>query len=201
MKLLLFSDVHSSARACKHLVEQSREVDAVIGAGDLCNMRHGLEVAIDMLKAIDKPTILVPGNAESDQELRQACREWKSSVVLHGEGSQIEGIPVYGIGGGIPVTPFGAWSFDLAEDEAEQMLSALPTDAILVSHSPPRGVVDLSASGQHLGSTSLRKAIEEKHPRLVVCGHIHESAGRQEMIGNTPVINAGPGGITWELEL
>ena len=36
-------------------------------------------------------------------------------------------------------------------------------------------------------------------PALVVCGHIHASGGQTAHIGATPVINAGPDGIKWEL--
>jgi len=36
-------------------------------------------------------------------------------------------------------------------------------------------------------------------PRLVVCGHIHASAGKRAQIGNTTIINAGPGGQLLEL--
>jgi Icc-related predicted phosphoesterase len=201
MKLLLSSDLHGRESACVSLVAMARDVDWVLIAGDLCNMRHGLERCIDMLRAIDRPTILVPGNAESDDELRQACASWESSIVLHGNGTEIDGIPIYGIGGGIPVTPFGAWSFDLTEQDARERLEALPHDAVLVSHSPPKGTVDMSSAGQHLGSSSLRQAVEEKQPRLVVCGHIHESAGRQDVIGKTPVVNAGPTGVLWDLAL
>jgi len=38
-------------------------------------------------------------------------------------------------------------------------------------------------------------------PLLVVCGHIHGSAGQQAMLGTTPVVNAGPAGVEWELAL
>ncbi len=163
-------------------------------------MRHGLDETIAMLDTIDRPTILVPGNAESDVELQEACREWAAAVVLHGDGTEIDGIPVYGIGGGIPVTPFGDWSFDHTEAEAGAMLSALPKGAVLVSHSPPKGALDVTSDGRSLGSISLREAIETKQPRLVVCGHIHDSAGQHDMIGSTPVVNAGPAGIAWDLE-
>ena len=35
----------------------------------------------------------------------------------------------------------------------------------------------------------------------VVCGHIHDCAGQRAMLGATPVVNAGPEGIWWELPL
>jgi Icc-related predicted phosphoesterase len=33
----------------------------------------------------------------------------------------------------------------------------------------------------------------------VVCGHIHASAGKQAALGPSPVVNAGPDGLEWEL--
>ena len=92
MRLLLFSDLHCSTSACNPIVEKSGDVDCVIGAGDLANIRRGLDISIDILKAIDKPTILVPGNSESESELHAACEDWNSAVVLHGNGTEIEGI-------------------------------------------------------------------------------------------------------------
>jgi len=199
-KVLLFSDVHCSEAACHALVDKSRDVDLVIGAGDLAHVRRGLDISISILKAIDKPTVLVPGNNESERELQDAIAYWDAAIVLHGSGTEVSDIPVYGIGGGIPVTPFGDWSYDFSECEARAMLSDLPSGAILVSHSPPKGLVDVSSSGVSLGSASVREAIVEKHPLLVVCGHIHENAGRHAMLGRTPVVNAGPGGIVWNLD-
>ncbi len=43
MKLLLFSDIHSDTRAASNLVELSEDVDAVVGAGDYCIARRGLD--------------------------------------------------------------------------------------------------------------------------------------------------------------
>ena len=70
---------------------------------------------------------------------------------------------------------------------------------MLVSHSPPKGAVDVSSSGRSLGSVAVRGVILRQRPILVVCGHIHESAGQQAMLGAAPVVNAGPGGIEWEV--
>ena len=70
---------------------------------------------------------------------------------------------------------------------------------VLISHSPPRGVLDMSSDGRSLGSEAVREIIDIKKPELVVCGHIHGSAGRTARLGHTSVINAGPDGIIWEL--
>jgi Icc-related predicted phosphoesterase len=98
------------------------------------------------------------------------------------------------------VTPFGSWSYDLTEDEARELLAGCPPRAVVVTHSPPKGAVDRSGRGASLGSLAVLEIIERTDPRLVVCGHIHESAGQTAVVGRTPVINAGPRAIAWELE-
>ena len=199
MKLLVFSDLHSDFRIASKLVNLSRDVDVVVGAGDFCNVRRGLEDIIGALSGIDKPTILVPGNSESDEELTEACRFWEHVRVLHGRQTTIAGMSFYGIGGGIPVTPFGSWSYDFSEQEAYDLLSDCPPGGVLVSHSPPYGILDISSDGRSLGSKAVRDTVEQKKPDLVVCGHIHGSAGQTKRFGETEVINAGPYGIIWSL--
>jgi hypothetical protein len=126
MKLLLFSDVHCDADACRRLVDLASASDVVIGAGDFARQRRGLEPVIDILRAITCPAVLVPGNGESAEELRTACSAWPSATVLHGSGTTIGGVPFFGIGGGIPVTPFGAWSYDFTEEQAAGLLADCP---------------------------------------------------------------------------
>jgi Icc-related predicted phosphoesterase len=199
MKLLLFSDLHRDTETARQFVEQARHADVVVGAGDFANIRRGLDQIMAVLRAITQPFVMVPGNSESDDELRQVCQSWPNAHVLHGSGTMIEGIEFYGLGGGIPVTPFGAWSFDFTEAEAEQLLAACPSTGVLVAHSPPQGILDRSSRGESLGSVAIRRAIEQRRLQLVVCGHIHFSAGQQATLGQTTVINAGPDGMVWEL--
>src|SRR5262245_1665678 len=199
MKLLLFSDLHADRAAASRLVKLSETADVVIGAGDFGNMRHDISACIEVLRQIRVPAVLVPGNNESYDELVKASRGWTQAMVLHGTGKEISGQNFFGIGGGIPITPFGAWSYDFSEADAEHLLKSCPHGAVLISHSPPKGAVDRASSGQSLGSTAVRDAILRTKPSLVVCGHIHASGGQKESIGATPVVNAGPSGMLWEL--
>jgi Icc-related predicted phosphoesterase len=199
VRLLLFSDLHADLAAARALVESARQADAVVGAGDFCNAHRKLSACVAVLRAIDRPTVLVAGNNETTEELADACRGWRHAHVLHGSAVTVAGVEFFGLGGGVPVTPFGAWSYDLSEDEAADLLAGCPPGCVLVSHSPPQGAVDLSSRGDSLGSVSVRAAVERVRPCLVVCGHIHGSAGQQAWIGTTPVVNAGPAGIEWEL--
>jgi uncharacterized protein len=195
VKLLAFSDLHRDLAQGAKLVEMAAAADVVIGAGDFASVHEGLEETIDALAAIETPTVLVPGNNETADALRSAAAGWSAATVLHGEATTIDGIEFFGLGAGIPVTPW-EWSFDLDDAAATGMLSACPEGAVLVLHSPPRGHCDASADGTEFGSPALLRAIEEKRPRLAVCGHIHESWGCESRVGETPVRNLGPNG-TW----
>ncbi|MDF1718097.1 MAG: metallophosphoesterase family protein [Antarcticimicrobium sp.] len=197
MKILAFSDLHMARRAASRLVKASVGADLVVGAGDFCNARQGLDQAMEMLSGITAPMVLVPGNAESADELRAAALP--NATVLHGEGAEVEGLRFFGIGGGVPPTPFGAWSWDLSEEAAEALLAPCAAADILITHSPPRGVADRTSQGVSVGSEAIRAAIARIAPPLVLCGHIHDCWGERGHIGGSEVVNLGPEGAWFEI--
>jgi Icc-related predicted phosphoesterase len=197
MRVLAFSDLHRDLDRAANLVEQAGDADVVVGAGDFAAVHEGLAETIAALSGIERPTVLVPGNNETGDALREAAASWPAATVLHGEGIEIDGVSFYGLGAGVPITPWD-WSFDLDEERAAAMLARLPDDAFLVVHSPPRGHVD-TADGEHLGSEAVLEAIERARPRIAVCGHIHDCWGQESRIGPTRVLNLGPDGIFVEV--
>jgi uncharacterized protein len=198
MRILAFSDLHTSVGDAARLAAASADADLVIGAGDFASVHSGLVPTIEALSAIVRPVLLVPGNNETDAALRDACEGWASATVLHGEGAEVDGVAFWGLGAGVPITPWD-WSFDLDEPAAGAMLEGAPEGCVLVVHSPPRGHVDVSGAGRHLGSEAILGAIEAKRPPLAVCGHIHESWGQESRIGPTRVVNLGPTGKLLEI--
>ena len=171
----------------------SKDADLVIGAGDFANHREDVPEALNLLTGIKAPFVAVPGNNESDKELRDAAHI--GTTVLHGEGTEIAGLQVFGIGCGIPATPW-SWSFDMSDEEAATILAGCDAADILVTHSPPKGVVDEARPGVHFGSQAIHGAILRIRPKLVFCGHIHESWGKEGWIGDSRVINLGPN-VNW----
>ena len=194
MRVLAFSDLHCDLAGAAQLVERSRDADVVVAAGDLASVHSGLEETVDALRAIEVPTVLVPGNNETDEALRAACAGWGAATVLHRDRTEVAGVEFFGLGAGIPITPWD-WSFDLDDDAARGALRDCPEDAFLVLHSPPYGHAD-SSRGRHLGSRAIAEAIAARRPRIAVCGHIHESWGERSEIDGVPVVNLGPEG-TW----
>src|SRR5690606_457226 len=126
---------------------------------DFSNMGHGLSVVAGLLRRIGKPAVLVAGNGENVEQLRLACRDCPGTVVLHGEAAVLDGVVFYGVGGAIPITPFGSWSWDFSEAEGRALLADCPEGAVLVAHSPPKGVLDLSSRGLSVGSEAVRETI------------------------------------------
>lgn len=193
MKLLAFSDVHCDIGAVESLVDQARDADVVAGVGDFASVHEGLEQTVAPLRAIEVPVLLVPGNNERIEALQSACEGWDGVHVLHGISAEIDGVTFFGIGGGIPTTPWD-WSFDLTEEQAASMLEPMTEGSVLLSHSPPKGHVD-----KGFGSEAVLRATEQKQARTVLCGHIHEEWGNESQIGETLVRNLGPDGYVVEL--
>ncbi|WP_439156081.1 metallophosphoesterase family protein [Yoonia sp.] len=190
MKILAFSDLHHGPVKAAAIVEAAKSADLVIGAGDFCNHRKGLEDAMAMLEGIKCPFVVVPGNAESIDELRAATDPLID--VLHGQSVDVDGFDIFGIGYAIPLTPFGSWSCDMTETQAEAILERCEKADIIVSHSPPKGVADQTSAGLSVGSTALRDAIVRLSPKFVFCGHVHDSWGQSGTIGRTKIHNLGP---------
>jgi Icc-related predicted phosphoesterase len=193
VKLLAFSDLHRDVRQARRLVRMAGDVDVVIAAGDFASIHRGLEETLEPLLEIDTPTLVVPGNNETEDALREACARWEAATVLHGEGTEIDGTSFWGLGAGVPITPWD-WSFDLDEERAADMLAGCPDGAVLVVHSPPKGHVD-----KGLGSEAILAAVERARPPLAVCGHIHECWGQESSVGESRIVNLGPAGTLLEV--
>jgi Icc-related predicted phosphoesterase len=200
MRILCVSDLHADLDACERVVERSGSVDVVVLAGDFARRHRMLRETIDTLRPIATPCVLVPGNNERPDDLRAACAGWHAARVLHGSGCVIDGVPFWGLGAGVPVTPFGPWSYDLTEDQARAMLAGVTQGGVLVSHSPPKGHGDRTSAGQSAGSAAVLEAVGRARPALVVCGHIHDSWGHDGQSGPTRVVNAGPRGMVVDVQ-
>lgn len=99
---------------------------------------------------------------------------------------------------GTPWQPyFGGWAFNLYEEQLSNKWDLIPKDTdIIIVHGPPYlhgdnvlNIQDGKKYQEHVGSPSLLRKIQEVKPKLVVCGHVHCSAGIYH-IDDTIVVNA-----------
>jgi Icc-related predicted phosphoesterase len=102
VKLLVFSDIHSDARALERLM--SIEADYYFCAGDLVNFSRGLDAMGEILKKRGDRAYVIPGNHESAQQVSDLCARFGLKD-FHGGRIEIGGFHVIGLGYSNP-TPF-----------------------------------------------------------------------------------------------
>jgi Icc-related predicted phosphoesterase len=92
--------------------------------------------------------------------------------------------------GGSPfVHNLPGWAFNNDETAVWAYLDDMGRVDILVSHSPPRGLLDRGTGhGGHFGMAALRKYINRFQPDMFICGHVHEGYGTVKE-GRTLVAN------------
>jgi hypothetical protein len=104
-------------------------------------------------------------------------------------------IGIFGAGGSTKVGPVPP----VHEDEMFELLKKgherirYLKKKIMVTHEHPEGSV-MEFDKMFEGSSAIRKAIDSFKPDVVLCGHIHEAEGIEEMIGTSRVINVGSEG-------
>jgi Icc-related predicted phosphoesterase len=76
-------------------------------------------------------------------------------------------------------------------EERSRIYARIPERVdILITHSPPYGILDTSDRGRlHGGCQELRKAVERAKPKVHIFGHVHGCRGIVEA-GSTTYINA-----------
>jgi len=180
VRILGVSDIHNSRLRVRIIndVISEHSPDVVVIAGDLTTFGPS-ENARRIIDEIDSDNILViPGNTDPVDVLKFI--ELSKGVNIHGKEVHIKGLKFVGFGGS-PITPFGC-PFEFSEESISEKLSRLNVDesTIFVTHAPPKGILDLTATGVHAGSESIRKYVEEKKPFLHIFGHIHEAVGLEK---------------------
>ncbi len=191
MIVLAFTDVHGRWDILRSIVD--READVYVCLGDLTYGEVGIEEAAKILETLGDRLLCVPGNNE-----RPEIMEKYFPRVLHGKRVTVEGVTFGGIGGS-PPTPFNT-VHEWEEEEARRLLRSMGPVDVLLAHAPPAGTpLAVTRSGVDAGSQAIREYVEQFQPRLVLCGHIHEHAGKEAWIGRTRILNPGPEGVYVEI--
>lgn len=120
-------------------------------------------------------------------------------VYLENSSTEIEGLKIFGT----PCTPaFGyGWAWNRKREKMHKIWDAIPegTD-IVVSHGPPKGVLDLSYdyknSLEFCGCSNMKKQMMKLNPKLVLFGHIHNcqdiiNAGVMQLSGYDTIYSNG----------
>jgi len=168
--------------------------DLLIHAGDLTYQGRTKETKkqLDWLARQDyDKIIIVPGNHEVHWEDGQTnflkhCAD-RGIECLVEYATEYKGVKIFGS----PITPeFCGWAYMREYNEIQKHWDLIPTDTdILITHGPPKGILDKNMEGGSCGCPFLLERVKEIKPKVHVFGHIHEAHG-QESDGDTLFINA-----------
>ncbi|MFQ6074066.1 MAG: metallophosphoesterase [Candidatus Bathyarchaeia archaeon] len=194
---MVVADFHGSIEASRKAAFKAEQIraDLVVIPGDITHfgsVQKARELLLPLVK-LQLPIFFVPGNCDPPS---LAGIKLENTRCIHGSCETYDNVVFAGVGGGT-ISPFNT-PFEMTEDEITRALNQSfkrcqpKAWLILVSHNPPKNTkLDAAFSGEHVGSSSVRRYIEDKQPSVVFCGHIHEARGI-DSIGNTVVVNPGP---------
>lgn len=194
MKILAVSDIHGKyMKIIEYLKENN--VDLIILTGDITHFGPPelAEEIINEISSFDIPVLAIPGNCDPINLYGNIDNS--NAINIHSRSVTIKNIGICGFGGSNP-TPFNTpLEFDEVEiyDEARKAMESIKNHKVtlFITHAPPIGTkTDILPSGDHVGSESIRRVIEEFQPTINICGHIHESRAMDE-VGETKVVNPG----------
>jgi Icc-related predicted phosphoesterase len=189
MRFACFSDIHN------HDLPRFN-ADVLIVAGDLT----GRGTKTEFLKRLEdlsgypaKKIIIIPGNhdffVERHPDLaRKFCEERKITLLVD-QMTTYNHINIYGA----PWQPeWGKWAYGYPRvpGGGKQHWDKIPESTeILVTHGPPKWILDLDKGGEHYGCEDLAMRVREVKPKFHIFGHIHCSYGF-EVHPYTTYINA-----------
>jgi Icc-related predicted phosphoesterase len=195
VRVAYFVDTHGRFESVARAMARIGQVDVLVIGGDITSGGSPGEAAaaVESWRALAPTLLAVCGNWDSpaiDERLAEL------GVSLHGRGVAVGEVGFCGVSGS-PLSHIHA-PYELPEQEIERLsedgLTAIHDCRLRIfcPHTPPRDTAcDRIWSGDHIGSTGIRSAIEHAQPDLVLCGHIHESRGL-DAIGRTRIVNPGP---------
>jgi uncharacterized protein len=205
MKVLFFIDTHGSPSAIRHIKEKAKNADLLVCGGDFTIFENDMVKILEELNKINRPTIIIHGNHETASTTKADCEGLKNLHFIHKTYFIIGDLVFFGYGGGGFST-----KDEMFTHEAELFMIELRKLSesqnkkyrlVLVTHAPPYGTpIDYKGEYEgHVGNKSITEFILKYQPILAMSGHIHESAGADEKMNRTRIINPGPDGMLIEL--
>ena len=187
MRIVCISDTHGL-----HSKAQIPQGDILLCAGDITRRGMSAEVKVfdEWLSTLPhRHKIVIAGNHDFcfQDDGERARASLTHGTYLQDQSITVEGIKIYGS----PWQPvFCRMAFNLTAPELRLRWEAIPDDTdILLTHGPPRNILDRTHSGHQAGCSELLARLARLQVKLHVFGHIHEGHGQIQK-GATTHINA-----------
>lgn len=195
MRIAYLVDVHERFEAVPDALRRIGPVDLLVVGGDITTggtaerAAHAVEEWLPLAPRL----LALAGNMDAPA---LDARLAELGVALDAHGHAFGDVGVFGVSAA-PHSPLRT-PYELDEDELARRIDAgfrAVADCetlVFCPHAPPRDTAcDRLWSGEHVGSDAVRAFVEREQPHVVLCGHIHEARGTDE-IGASLVVNPGP---------
>lgn len=201
MKILAAGDLHGDRSLAQRLAEKAvkENADLVIITGDITHFDQSADGIIGPFVKKNKKVLFVPGNHDSFATADFLVNMYGVKNI-HGYSVRYEDIGIFGCGGANigPVTTFQEKEIVEILQKGFDKIKYL-SKKIMVTHVHPSETVMEQFSTFIPGSSGVKKAIEQFKPDILLCSHVHEAEGIEEMVGTTKVINVGKEGKIIEM--
>lgn len=199
MKIVCMSDTHWQLAYVKNVPDG----DVLIHAGDFLGRGTHIELINFNNWLGEQPhkhKIVVAGNHDwvCEQDPSLAAQTLSNAKYLCDSAVEIDGVLFYGT----PYQPaYYDWAFNLprGSEELKAKWARIPDETnVLITHTPPHGILDRANDQIKTGDKDLlRRIVELTDLRLHAFGHIHESYGIYSDHGLT-FVNAAVCDIKYE---
>lgn len=193
MRIVCVSDTHNQLDKIK-----IPDGDLLLHSGDFTDRGTLQQVAKELCLLGKLPHInkcIIAGNHDflfqKEPSLAKQIAVDNGLTYLEGSSVEIEGLTIFGS----PYTTyFFNWAFNFEEqdlDQAREHWNLIPDNTnIIITHGPPRSILDFVPRGQHVGcGPLLHKLLDLPELLLHSFGHVHFSTG-YEQHGNKHFINS-----------
>lgn len=176
--------VHASDTHGRHRDLEVPEGDVFVHSGDALYYGSAKELAdfLSWLRELPhRHKIYVPGNHDfasarlhAKGDLRRLCQDGVD-ILVNETVCSVDQVMVHGNPQTPPWPAYGMWSFQPIRTD----WSASPKGGVdvLVTHGPPKGVLDENMVGIKCGDQALLDYVLELKPKYHLFGHIHPSNG------------------------
>jgi len=199
MKLLAFTDFHASIVALRKVRENilRHKPDLAVCCGDLTVFEQNIVSVMRVLGSLPVKLLLIHGNHERPHVVARLAKKYKNIIWLHKRTYQV---------GDVLFVGYGGQGFVRRDLEFERFMRSNDTDVrkagrvVLVTHQPPFKTKLDRLYWSYVGNESFSASIKKyKNIVLALSGHIHETFGKKDKLGNALVLNPGPFGTIIEV--
>lgn len=192
-KIFAVGDIHGDTSLATKLAEKAKESDLIVLCGDLTHFEESTEGIIGPFKKINKSILILNGNHETSATAEFLAKQYKETN-LHGYSINHNNIGIFGCSGvNIGIHQLSEEEIFKYLEKSHSYIKNLKTKVMITHVHPSESLMD-KFSNIVPGSSGVLKAIKEFKPDLLICSHVHEAEGIEEIIGSTKVINVGSKG-------